>query len=290
LPANLTAAEVACRFGLRRYPRSWRGKCPACDYATTFSVRAGRDGRALLLCASCQDRDALVEAVARSTGQERQAAQSQDHDEAARQQRRQDSALALWRGSVPAPGTPAERYLTARGLPGLAASPALRFRGDTPHPEGGRYPALIALVSNSSGSPVAVHRTFLTRDGRKAAVDPVKASLGPVWGGAVRLMPIEPDKPLVIGEGIETSASAGLLMGAPTWAAISAGNMAKSLTLPPEVRRVVIAADPDDAGRKAARDAWIRWKAEGREVRIAIPDGAADFNTWLTGRGTGHAG
>ena len=52
---------------------------------------------------------------------------------------------------------------------------------------------------------------------------------------------------------------------------LSAGNLAKGLALPPEARRVVIAADPDDAGRKAARDAWIRWRAEGRDVRIASP-------------------
>ncbi len=151
MPTNLTAAEVACRLGLRRYPRSWRGRCPACDYATTFSVRAGRDGRALLFCASCQDRDALVEAVARSTGQERQAAESQDQDEVAKRQRSRDRALVLWRGSEPASGALADRYLTARGLPGLAASPALRFRPDCPHPEGGWYPALIALVSDRMG-------------------------------------------------------------------------------------------------------------------------------------------
>ena len=33
--------------------------------------------------------------------------------------------------------------------------------------------------------------------------------------------------PLVIGEGIETAASAGRLMGFSAWAAIAAGNMAK---------------------------------------------------------------
>ena len=289
MPTNLTAAEVACRLGLRRYPRSWRGRCPACDYATTFSVRAGRDGRALLFCASCQDRDALVEAVARSTGQERQAALPQDQDEAARRQRRQDSAFALWRGSQPAPGTPAERYLTARGLPGLAASSALRFRPDCPHPEGGRYPALIALVSDPKGAPLAVHRTYLARDGRKASAEPVKASLGPIWGGAIRLNGHDPNLPLAIGEGVETAGAAGVLLGLPAWAAISAGNMAKGLTLPPEVRRVVIAADPDDVGRKAARDAWIRWMAEGREVRIAVPDAGGDFNDLLMAREGNHA-
>jgi putative DNA primase/helicase len=156
LPTNLTAAEVACRLGLRRYPRSWRGRCPLCDYATTFSVRAGRDGRALLFCASCQDRDGLAEAVARATGQEREASRRPDQDKAAERQRKQDRALSLWRGSVPAPGTPADRYLTARGLLSLAASSSLRFRADCLHPEGGRYPALVALVSDRSGSPMAV--------------------------------------------------------------------------------------------------------------------------------------
>src|ERR1700679_4112006 len=109
----IAARDLAARPGLRRYPRSWRGRCPACDYATTFSVRAGRDGRALLFCASCQDRDGRAEAVARATGQEREASLRPDQDKAAERQRKQDRALILWRGSEPALGTPADRYLTA---------------------------------------------------------------------------------------------------------------------------------------------------------------------------------
>jgi Toprim domain len=57
--------------------------------------------------------------------------------------------------------------------------------------------------------------------------------------------------------------------------------MAKGLMLPPEARRVVIAADPDKAGSSAARDAWERWTAEGRFVQIATPDGSGDFNDLL---------
>jgi hypothetical protein len=38
------------------------------------------------------------------------------------------------------------------------------------------------------------------------------------------------------------------------------------------VRRVVVAADADPPGRDAARVAWHRWWAEGRDVRVAIPD------------------
>jgi putative DNA primase/helicase len=295
MPHTLTALEIAGRLGLKRHRLSWRGRCPACDYATTFSVRAGRDGRALLFCASCRDRDAVAEAVAHAfsslcrgekTGQ---AALPPGWDEAAQRQRKQDRALALWCGSEPAPGTPAERYLTARGLPGLVASPALRFRADTPHPEDGRCPAMIALVSAPDGAPLAVHRTYITREGRKASVDPPKASLGPVWGGAIALQARDLGRALVIAEGIETAASAGLLMGLPAWAALSAGNMAKGLVLPPDARHVVIAADPDDAGRTAARDAWTRWTAEGRAVRIAVPDDGGDFNDLLMARGPNHA-
>jgi phage/plasmid primase-like uncharacterized protein len=284
-----TANAIAERFNLTRLRRSWRGRCPACDYPGTFSVREGNDGRALFHCANCQDRDALRDAVARATGQERQSDPRDDRDLRSIRQRKQDAALRLWRGSEPAAGTLAAIYLAARGLPGLSASPALRFRGDTWHPEGGRYPAMVALVSDVNGAGVAVHRTYLRCDGTgKANVEPARAGLGPTWGGAVRLYDHGPGQPLVIAEGIETAASAGVLMGYPAWAAISAGNMAKGLVLPPEARRVVIAADPDTAGRRAARDAWIRWRAEGRDVRVAVPDSADDFNDLLRKREAVH--
>jgi putative DNA primase/helicase len=107
--------------------------------------------------------------------------------------------------------------------------------------------------------------------------------------GAIRLHHlVDPDKPLAIGEGIETAASAGRLMGFPAWAAISAGNLAAGLVLPPEAHQMVIAVDPDDVGRKAAREAWTRWKAEGRNVRIAVTNGAGDFNDLLLAREVDH--
>jgi hypothetical protein len=147
----MTANDLARRFNLTKYARSWRGRCPACDYSGTFSVRAGRDGRALLFCANCRDRDALADAVARVTGQVHKPAQSDDANAAAARERKRERALALWRGSEPATGTPADRYLTARALPGLAASPALRFRGDCQHPE---------------RAPAGADGTGLRRDGR----------------------------------------------------------------------------------------------------------------------------
>jgi putative DNA primase/helicase len=169
----------------------------------------------------------------------------------------------------------------------LATSPALRFRADTPHPEGGKLPALLALVTDVRDQPIGIHRTFLARDGSKAQVEPQKASLGPVWGGAVRLDPVGPE--LVTGEGIESSASAGRVLGMPAWSALTAGNIEKALVLPPEVRKVVIACDNDRSGRQAATAAWFRWRAEGREVEIATPDKeGSDFNDILLAREAAH--
>jgi hypothetical protein len=77
-------------------------------------------------------------------------------------------------------------------------------------------------------------------------------------------------------------------MGFPAWTAIAAGNMARGLVLPPKARHVVIAADPDEAGQCAARDAWLRWNEEGSSVRIATPDEPGDFNDLLMAHEARH--
>jgi len=51
----------------------------------------------------------------------------------------------------------------------------------------------------------------------------------------------------------------------------------------PLAAEVVVGADPDPAGRRAALDAAQGWRAEGRKVRIAVPEGG-DFNDLLRGR------
>ena len=189
----------------------------------------------------------------------------------------------FWHRCEPTPGTPAAAYLAGRGLPWLNGHPYLRFRWDTPHPSGIRLPALVALVLDGGGNVVAIQRTFLDPTGRKAMVDPVKASMGSFAGGAIRLRPAAPE--MVVGEGLETTASAVVLLGLPGWAAIACGNLARNMALPAEVRRVVIAADADLPGRRAAAAAARRWMAEGRDVRIATPNKSGlDFNDIQTAR------
>lgn len=179
------------------------GACPACSYPRAFSVRAGRDGAALTYCANGCTRSDLSAALVCVGGG---IVERQRGAENVAPPRRLGAAIRMRTGSLPPFGTLAEIYLIWRALAKWVASPALRFRGDTPHPEGGRLPAMVALVVNAEGAPVGVHRTYLAADGRgKAKVAPDKASLGPVWGGAIRLADPDADGSVVVGEGIALS-------------------------------------------------------------------------------------
>ena len=91
-----------------------------------FSVREGKGGRARLYCANGCDRGELELAVAMTPGQQPPSV-TDSGDVAAARERKRERALALWRGSEPATGTLADRYLTARGLPDLASSPHSGF-------------------------------------------------------------------------------------------------------------------------------------------------------------------
>jgi hypothetical protein len=192
------------------------------------------------------------------------------------------AALAIWRSAMPAPGTPVAAYLAARGIH-LPSPDALRFLPRVMHPSGSRWPVMVALVTNGvDGKPIAIHRTYLARDGSgKAPVDPPKMMLGPCRAGAVRLA--EPANVLMVGEGIETCLAAMQATGNPAWAGLSTAGL-RALDLPATVHDVIVLADGDEAGEAAARDCALRWKREGRRVRIARPPCGLDFNDLLLGK------
>ena len=151
---------------------------------------------------------------------------------------------------------------------------------------------MVALVTRGADdTPLAIHRTFLARNGGdKAPVNTQKMMLGPCRGGAVRLGAIQADQWLVIGEGIETTLSVMQACALPGWAALSANGI-KSLVLPSEASLVLICADNDcnGTGERAANDAGARFLREGRRVRIAMPPSSGtDFNDVLEAASVGH--
>lgn len=206
--------------------------------------------------------------------------------DAADRQQKHDWAIRTWHEARDPRGTVVERYLRSRGIPleeavanrSLRFHPALRRRGLSPQQ------GMVALMRNVlTGEPSAVHRTFLTGDGRKIERE-AKRMLGPSAGTAIMLQPAGDE--LVIGEGIETALSARLLgIPHPAWAAGSAGNIAR-LPVIDGVRVLHILGERDGASEKAASECARRWRAAGRSVRLLLPEpGFKDANDELTKRG-----
>lgn len=260
------ASEIAARLGLHRARRGWRGTCPVCSYRDALALDE-RAGKTLIWCANGCPQGALAVLLRGAGGLPESKPERLPRLDRADPDARRRRARAVWDSTSPlTPGCPAALYLGKRRIAHVIESPALRWRTDTPHPAGGRRIALIAAIAGPDGSLQGVHRIFLKPDGSKADVEPQKASLGIVAGGAVRLQSCSAE--LAVAEGLESAASAGAILGLPAWSAISAGNLARSMILPPEIRSVVIAADHDAPGLRAAEDAAVRWRDEGRVVDI----------------------
>lgn len=212
----------------------------------------------------------------------RDAAQAQQWAEAGERNAR------LWAACRPVrAGDPVGRYLEHRLKSQPVSFPTcLRLHPALPYWHEGRklgtWPAMVAAFTNPAGELVALHRTWLTADGRKAPIPngaPVKklsTAAGPVLGGCIWLA--EPTEAGTIGiaEGIETALAAHCASGVPTVAAYSAGALA-AWQWPPGVGRIVVFADADEAGQRSAGE--LRQRAQAEDVTINVMTPAhADFD------------
>lgn len=289
----MTAESIAKALGGRKAGNGWSARCPAHnDHTPSLSLRDSDDGKVLVRCHAGCDQDDVI-GILKSSGlwtrsgprplgspPSRSATKLKESGRDDR--RRTEAALSIWEAASPSGGTPVETYLGSRGLR-VPATPTLRFHPSLKHPSGDSWPAMIALVTRGSDDvPLAIHRTFLARNGDgKAPVEPKKMMLGPCRGGAVRLAQV--GEVLLVGEGIETCLAAMQETGHAAWAALSTSGL-RALDLPKDVRDVVVLADADDPGEAAAQDCASRWIREGRRVRIAQPPKGMDFNDMLLER------
>lgn len=284
----MSAEAIARGLRGRKAGSGWMARCPAHDDRDPSLSIGEMAGKVLVYChAGCDQRDVISALkgrglwgdnnrppVLKMTSRTSLKRQSPDDDV-----QRRNVAMAIWQSARPAQDTFVAVYLASRGI-NFPVPDTLRFHPGLKHPSGALWPAMIAMVtSGSNGEPLAVHRTFLARDGHgKAPVDKAKMMLGPCHGGAVRLA--DPAGLLMVGEGIETCLAAMQASGHPAWAALSTSGM-KALDLPSTVREVIVLADGDDAGEAAAQHCAGRWVLEGRRVRIARPPRGSDFNDLL---------
>ncbi len=227
-----------------------------------------------------------------------------------------EEAREIWRTAGPTPFSLAETYLRARGITGelpptIRCHPKLKY-WDAGAKRESEWPCMVAALQAADRSIVGVHRTWIAWDGSaKAAVPKAKKMRGRSWGSSIRLASAAPV--LGIAEGIETGLSVMVTTGLPVWVAGSLGNIAgfglgqgelhperddkrlpsetpdlarPGLTLPPEVREVVILADGDGdrySGPALVERAVRRLMATGRRVRVAWPRPGSDFNDVLRG-------
>lgn len=279
-------------FGLDERQLSGRHcPCPVCGGKDRFRFD-DKEGRGTFYCSGCGAGDG-VQLAQRVSGQ--------PFKEVARQierlagvvqpavcspeRSRGDKVAALgrvYREAVPIGcGDEAFRYLAGRGLRLYDLPTSIRTHPRLPYRDAGvllgNFPAMVAIVTNSAGKTVSIHRTYL-HDGRKASVPaPKKLMQGlPLAGAAIRLTPIS--ECLGIAEGIETALAASELFEVPVWSCISTAGI-ESFEPPAGVKEVVIFADYDAnfAGQAAAYRAAHRLALKGYEVEVCIPPECGDW-------------
>ena len=300
---------VASKAGVKlsRAGREWKGCCPFHpDKSPSFTIYA--DDRRFQ-CFGCSAQGDVVDFVMRAYNVKTREAIGMLDGGALRELEQQRAPAApkadmrpvaqrIVRDSVPIEGTPAAIYLRSRGIT-MDLPHTLRFaRLPPPKIEGngllaangpGPLPALVAIVTDANGELVALQRTYLTEDGRKAATKPtetdrkpkVKYSLGNVIGGAIQLGP--PAASILVCEGLEDGLTLAQGLGRSVWVAAGTA-MLPAMTFPDVVRAVVIGADGNEPGEVAAQKAAAAYTASGLSVRIMRPTPPySDFNAELTG-------
>lgn len=181
-------------------------------------------------------------------------------------------------------------YLESRAVWPLPEGCTLRAHPSAPYFENGRqvgrFAALLADVVDVSGELATLHVTYL-QDGQKLADYAPRKLLSEVVGRegcAVRLMAVAGDT-LGVAEGIETALSASSIEHLPVWAALNTSLLAK-FEPPPNVARLVLFADRDEAGLAAALRLLERLQGRVRvEARIPTTP-SKDFNDVLLKRET----
>jgi putative DNA primase/helicase len=179
-------------------------------------------------------------------------------------------ARSLWRATVPAKGTLAERYLVETRRLELPDTEVIRFHARLKFSRTGEFlPAMVCvMVDIRTNDFTGIHRTFLTADAKKAGV----LTLGRKLGSAIK---IDPDDTahdgLAIAEGVE-SAIATRFIYRPAWSLIDA-NGVNAFPVLPGITHLSIFADNDatKTGEFAAYACQERWQSAGAEVVIQMP-------------------
>lgn len=183
---------------------------------------------------------------------------------------------------------PARLYMARRGI-SIGIPDEIRFHPNLPYFDGeknvGNFPALVAMVSDASGNPVTIHRTYLTKNGTKAAVESPKKLMSypanrKIVGGAIRLQANRQSDVLLLAEGLETSLAVMEATNLPVWCAVNA-HLLENFEPPEWVKQVFVFADkdrptlqhPKGHGQEAATRLVKRIWEKGIQCSAVVPAG-----------------
>lgn len=184
-------------------------------------------------------------------------------------------AMRLFRSGKNLHGTHAERYLRGRAITASLQYAALRFHPNCYYREDDdaplqAFPALLAAITDLSGTLTGVNRTWLdpATPAQASILDPRRA-MGRMLGHGVRFG-VARDV-LIAGEGLETMLSIrSLLPWIPAVSALTADHLAL-LRLPLSLRRLYVALDNDPAGDMAWASLSRTARAQGTAAFPLIP-------------------
>ena len=177
-------------------------------------------------------------------------------------------------------GDPVHAYLVARCRI-VEVSAGLRYHPALPyfHEDGKatKHPAMLAQVIGADNTPVSIHRTYLTGDGKKADLPIAKKLMTPVRkmeNVAIRLAR-PADGWLGVAEGIETSLCASARYRIPVWSCVSAG-LLETFRPPEGIKMVTVFGDNDTSftGQASAYKLARALVALGIDCTVCIPQTA----------------
>lgn len=170
----MRAERIAGALNGRRTRSGWIACCPAHDdQKPSLSIREV-DGKILVHChVGCGNTEVIGvlkkrglwdhEPTSRFRVRHRHKVSMVAPDQGCAE--RTARAFSIWDSATAIDGTRAETYLNSRGLT-LPRPSSLRFHRGLMHPSGGIWPCMVARVTTGVDNvPVAIHRTFLARDG-----------------------------------------------------------------------------------------------------------------------------
>ena len=180
---------------------------------------------------------------------------------------------AIWKASIPIDSERAaigRTYISNRGLSTKSLPSNIHF-----HPElitkrdqsMIKTPGLVLPLSPNEGEIQAIHRIFLSSDGRNVIC---KKLMGPQTNSL--LLFGSNAEHVAVAEGPETSLAIHQSTGLPTYCSISASSMPK-IVLPNTVKKVDIFSDKDrsQAGQEAAVRLYRKLIETNVEARLFLP-------------------